>query len=91
MPKAVLPAFITGSRFGSFFASLARSITTLSNYECMHMNMKPFHLRRILLLVSLLPLLSLAATAQVTDATLKLSVADEQSNSVSGASVEITN
>jgi carboxypeptidase family protein len=34
---------------------------------------------------------SLTAIAQVTDATLKLSVADEQSNSVGGVSVEITN
>ena len=56
----------------------------------MPMNIKPFHLRRIFFIVSLLLPLSLPATAQVTDATLKLSVADEQSNSVIGASVDIT-
>jgi hypothetical protein len=34
---------------------------------------------------------SMTAIAQVTEATLKLSVADAQSSSVNGASVEITN
>jgi Carboxypeptidase regulatory-like domain len=51
--------------------------------------MVPF--RQVYLLVTLLPLLSLAAIAQVTEATLKLSAVDEQSGSVSGASIEITN
>jgi hypothetical protein len=47
--------------------------------------------KHIFFILSLLLLSSLAAMAQVTDATLKLSVADEQSNAVTGASVEITN
>jgi hypothetical protein len=53
------------------------------------MKMIPF--RQVFTLALLLPLLSLTAVAQVTEATLKLNVIDEQSNSVSGASIEITN
>jgi hypothetical protein len=53
------------------------------------MNMIPF--RQVFLLAMLLAALSPAAMAQVTDATLKLSVTDEQSNTVSGASIEIAN
>ncbi len=53
------------------------------------MNMKLFPLRYIFSLALLLPLIPLTVTAQVTDATLKLSVADEQGSSVSGASIEI--
>ncbi|HKQ90474.1 MAG TPA: carboxypeptidase-like regulatory domain-containing protein, partial [Blastocatellia bacterium] len=53
--------------------------------------MKLFTLRRILLIALLLAPVSTAVMAQVTDATLKLSVADEQSNTVSGVSVDITN
>jgi protocatechuate 3,4-dioxygenase beta subunit len=53
--------------------------------------MKLFPLRLIFFFALLLPPLSSAASAQVTKATLKLSVADTQSNSVNGASVDITN
>jgi hypothetical protein len=53
------------------------------------MNMNPF--RQVFILAMFLATLSLTAMAQVTDATLKLNVADEQSNSVSGASIEIMN
>ena len=73
-------------RFGSF-ALLSHNDNTESGY----MTMKFFPLRRIFFFALLLPLLSPAAMAQVTEATLKLSVADAQSNSVSGVSVEITN
>jgi hypothetical protein len=55
------------------------------------MTMKLLSLGRIFLFALLLPPVSPAAIAQVTEATLKLSVADEQSNTVSGVSVEITN
>jgi carboxypeptidase family protein/TonB-dependent receptor-like protein len=55
------------------------------------MTMNLFTLRRIFLLALLLLPVSTAVMAQVTDATLKLSVADEQSNTVSGVSIEITN
>ena len=44
-----------------------------------------------LLAVLILCLTPLAGSAQVTDATLKLSVSDAQSNSVAGSSVEIIN
>jgi hypothetical protein len=53
--------------------------------------MKLFPLRLIFFFALLLPPLSLAAIAQVAEATLKLSLADAQINSVSGASIEITN
>src|SRR5262249_4717409 len=53
-------------------------------------NMKLFPLRYIFSLALLLPLITLTVTAQVTDATLKLTVADEQGSSVSGVSVEIS-
>src|SRR5262245_52642183 len=53
--------------------------------------MKKVFLRQVFLLTALLAPLAPAVVAQVTEATLKLSVADEQSNAVSGASIEITN
>ena len=68
--------------------SASLSTTTLNQNI---MTMKLFSLGRIFLFALLLPPVSPAAIAQVTEATLKLSVADEQSNTVSGVSVEITN
>src|SRR5687768_2826648 len=67
---------------------LSRTTTTLNQNI---MTMKLCSLGRIFLFALLLPPVSPAAIAQVTEATLKLSVADEQSNTVSGVSVEITN
>jgi hypothetical protein len=49
------------------------------------------HLLFVLLSSFLLALMVLTTFAQVTDATLKLNVADAQNNSVVGAAVEITN
>lgn len=54
------------------------------------MSWKSFPLQRTSLLL-LLCLLALSGLAQVTDATLKLSVADTQNNSVAGTTIEITN
>jgi len=48
-------------------------------------------MKNILQSLLLLCLLPLAGVAQVTDATLKFSVSDEQNNSVAGSSVEIIN
>ena len=51
MPKAALPAFIAGSRFGSFFASLARGITTLSeNKDVLEAGRIPNYVRGLALL-----------------------------------------
>ncbi len=48
-------------------------------------------LKHFFLTLSFLCLTPLLSTAQVTDATLKLSVSDTQNNSVSGSAVEIIN
>jgi hypothetical protein len=85
LAEAASQAPIACSRFGSF---PPLSTTTLNQNI---MTMKLFTLRCIFLIALLLPAVSMAAMAQVTDATLKLSVADEQSNTVSGVSVDITN
>jgi hypothetical protein len=85
LAEAASQAPIACSRFGSF---PPLSTTTLNQNI---MTMKLFTLGRTFLFALLLPLVSTAAMAQVTEATLKLSVADEQSNTVSNVSVEITN
>jgi AhpD family alkylhydroperoxidase len=55
------------------------------------MDLKLYPPMRVTLITFLSLLITLAAVAQVTEATLKLSIADVQSNSVAGASIEITN
>src|SRR4026207_2280425 len=81
MPSSQLPFSAPFSFSGSRYHRLLKQRT--------FMNMNPF--RQVFILAMFLATLSLTAMAQVTDATLKLNVADEQSNSVSGASIEIMN
>jgi carboxypeptidase family protein/TonB-dependent receptor-like protein len=55
------------------------------------MDLKLYPPMRVIHITFLSLLITLAAVAQVTEATLKLSIADAQNNSVAGASIEITN
>jgi uncharacterized surface anchored protein len=55
------------------------------------MDFKLYPPMRVIHIAFLSLLITLAAVAQVTEATLKLSIADVQNNSVAGASIEITN